>query len=194
MVVRKSHIGVFGKIPKRGDFISAGLPRSFMDKAESWLRAGLSKVSQDPNWHDSYLSSPIWQFAAARGVWDDYAWCGVIMPSVDSIGRCFPLLIATQTDTVSMELLDHIQALAQAALTADFKSVEDWKKDILTTSDSSEAIAEPSFLTPPMGAIFRALTPGYDLTAEHRVMHLEADLFVKMLNPVDDLLSRILAS
>lgn len=194
MVRHRAHIGMFGKIPGRGDFISAGLPRSFMDKAEKWIRQGLSEASQNQNWHDAYLSSPIWQFATARGVWDEQAWCGIIMPSVDSIGRNFPLIIAIQSDEISMNLLDKIQNLAQMTLSTDFGDIEDWKKQILLSVDSADDVAKRGFLTPPMGGTFRALTPDYDLIAEHRFMHLEADLFMKLISPTDDLLSGTLAS
>jgi len=193
MVRQRAHIGMFGKVPARGDFISVGLPRSFMDRAELWIREGLSVASQAQDWHSAYISSPIWQFATARGVWDENAWCGIIMPSVDSIGRNFPLLIAVQTDEISMRLLDEIQNLAQMALSTEFDDVETWKKQIITLVDSKDDISERGFLTPPMGGTFRALTPDYNLIAEHRFSRLEADLFVKMINPVDDLLSGKLA-
>ena len=45
-------------------------------------------------WLTHYLTSPVWRFALDKGVIDQHAWAGVLMPSVDRVGRHFPLMIA----------------------------------------------------------------------------------------------------
>jgi type VI secretion system protein ImpM len=89
--------GFFGKIPSHGDFITRDLPRSFLDGWDSWLQACIaqSKAQLGDGWLDVYLTSPIWRFALMPGVCGSQAAAGVLMPSVDRVGRYFPLTIAT---------------------------------------------------------------------------------------------------
>src|SRR5690606_16378250 len=47
------------------------------------------------SWLDIYLTSPIWRFAFSEGVIDERVWAGIVLPSVDRVGRYFPFSIAT---------------------------------------------------------------------------------------------------
>ena len=89
-------IGIFGKIPAHGDFIERQLPRSFLTPWDEWLQRGIasSKELLGNQWLEIYLTSPIWHFCASPGVIDEKAWAGILMPSVDSVGRYFPLTVA----------------------------------------------------------------------------------------------------
>jgi type VI secretion system protein ImpM len=94
--VKREEAGFFGKLPLRGDFINRGLPRTFMDGLDAWLR-GAIQVSRErlgEQWLDRYLTSPLWRFALGAGACGDGAYAGVLMPSVDRVGRYFPLAIA----------------------------------------------------------------------------------------------------
>lgn len=51
------------------------------------------------SWLDYYLTSPVWRFAHSKGVIDENPWVGVLVPSVDSVGRYFPLTIAAPLPT-----------------------------------------------------------------------------------------------
>jgi type VI secretion system protein ImpM len=42
-----------------------------------------------------YLTFPVWRFLLPVGVLGSTAWTGVLMPSVDRVGRYFPLTLAT---------------------------------------------------------------------------------------------------
>ena len=44
-------------------------------------------------WLDVYLTGPLWRFALSPGVIDARWWFGVMMPSVDKVGRYFPLVV-----------------------------------------------------------------------------------------------------
>jgi len=55
--------------------------------------AGSRDALGDAAWLDYYLTSPIWRFALRPGVIDEHAWAGVLVPSVDSVGRYFPLTL-----------------------------------------------------------------------------------------------------
>jgi type VI secretion system protein ImpM len=88
--------GFYGKLPTLGDFVSRRLPRQFIDPWDLWLQDGLavSRAQLGAGWLDVYLTSPIWRFGLSSGVCGAGAWVGILMPSVDRVGRYFPLTIA----------------------------------------------------------------------------------------------------
>ena len=91
----------FGKLASLGDFASRRLPQDLVQALDVWLSAGLnaSRSLLADRWMNTYLSSPLWRFAMAPGALDGQWWFGVMMPSVDSVGRYFPLLVMhPQTD------------------------------------------------------------------------------------------------
>jgi type VI secretion system protein ImpM len=63
-----------------------------------------SRVLLGNDWMDTYLQSPIWRFALLPGVIDEQIWMGVLMPSVDKVGRQFPLTIALPLNMASPTL------------------------------------------------------------------------------------------
>lgn len=88
--------GVYGKLPAHGDFIQRNLASSFIGPWDEWLQhfiAG-SKEQLGDEWLDMYLTSPIWRFALSDGVVDADRWAGILMPSVDQVGRYFPFTVA----------------------------------------------------------------------------------------------------
>lgn len=91
-----SEIGFFGKLPGYGDFIERSLPRSFVEVWDQWLQRAMAGSRQmlGEQWLDSYLTSPVWRFALSSGCVDGHAWLGIMLPSVDRVGRYFPLTIA----------------------------------------------------------------------------------------------------
>jgi type VI secretion system protein ImpM len=94
-------VGYFGKMPVRGDFLSYGLPRRFVDPWDDWIQLALetSRNQFSDSWLEIYLTSPLWQFALAPAVCGDTPWAGVLMPSVDAQGRYYPLTIAASLES-----------------------------------------------------------------------------------------------
>jgi type VI secretion system protein ImpM len=92
--------GFFGKVTSHGDFVGRRLAPAFQSGWDAWLQAGMQRSRQAlaERWAPIYLSSPIWRFALARGVCGDNAWVGLMMPSVDRVGRHFPLTLAACID------------------------------------------------------------------------------------------------
>src|SRR5690606_42162515 len=43
-----------------------------------------------------YHASPVWRFLLAPGVCGQGAWAGVMGPSSDRVGRCFPMVITAR--------------------------------------------------------------------------------------------------
>lgn len=124
--------GWYGKLACLGDFASRRLSRAFVERWDGWLQQVLpaSRAQLGDGWLEAYLTSPVWRFvewaepgaspatAAAVNV-------GVLMPSVDKVGRYFPLCVAAALPGLvagAIELrallqwLDRIEALALATL------------------------------------------------------------------------------
>jgi type VI secretion system protein ImpM len=92
--------GFYGKLTSLGDFVSRDLPPDFIQFWDSWLAAGLYSSHQHlgDQWLEAYLISPLWRFVLAPGVCGQGAMAGVIMPSIDRVGRYFPLTVAQSLD------------------------------------------------------------------------------------------------
>jgi len=88
--------GVFGKLPARGDFVRDGLPGSFVHPWDDWLqqRVAGSRARLGAGWLPAWLEAPVWRFRLAPGVCGPGGALGVLLPSVDSVGRYFPLTLA----------------------------------------------------------------------------------------------------
>ncbi|MEQ7921838.1 type VI secretion system-associated protein TagF [Xanthomonas sp. WHRI 1810A] len=112
--------GFYGKIASRGDFVTRGLAAGFTQPWDSWLASGMRTSQQQLGecWLDAYLVSPLWRFALAAGVCGPDATVGVLMPSIDRVGRYFPLTVA--------QTLEPEQSVAGLEGAADdwFSSVE----------------------------------------------------------------------
>ncbi|BCQ26380.1 type VI secretion system-associated protein TagF [Caballeronia sp. NK8] len=92
--------GCFGKLRGNGDFVTRRLPQGFVVPWDAMLQAGLlaSRAARGRAWLDAYLTAPLWRFALGGGVLGEDGWAGVLMPSVDSAGRHFPLTIAAPVE------------------------------------------------------------------------------------------------
>lgn len=90
--------GYFGKLPGFADFVTRRLPRAFVDPWDTWLQESIVSARDrlGVEWLDTYLTSPIWRFALGAGVCGSAGWTGLLMPSVDRVGRHFPLTLAAE--------------------------------------------------------------------------------------------------
>jgi type VI secretion system protein ImpM len=97
--LRHAAIGFHGKIPARGDFVRAGLPRAFTDPWDGWMQQMLaaSRSVLGEAWLPAWLEAAIWRFALTPGICGPDAVIGVWMPSVDRVGRYYPLSLAAVT-------------------------------------------------------------------------------------------------
>jgi type VI secretion system protein ImpM len=122
--------GFFGKLPEFSDFLSRRLPRSFLDPWDAWLQQGIlsSRERLGVSWLDTYLTSPIWRFLLTPSVCGPLAWTGVLMPSVDRVGRHFPLTLSADLPTdigllpmlVETNWFDRLEQLALSTLDEPF--------------------------------------------------------------------------
>lgn len=95
--------GWHGKLPVLGDFTSRRLDPAFVEAWDGWLAAGLHalRARDAAGWLAAYLASPSWRFLLLPGAvpgltgpLSRQAWVGVLMPSVDRVGRYFPFTLA----------------------------------------------------------------------------------------------------
>jgi type VI secretion system protein ImpM len=108
-------IGLFGKLPSHGDFLRRRTSDAFVDAWDAWLRECLaeSRAALGERWLDVYLTSPAWRFVCAAGACGPAPVMGLMVPSVDRVGRFFPL-------TLVAELPDDVSLIAAAADSAPF--------------------------------------------------------------------------
>jgi type VI secretion system protein ImpM len=109
------HVGFYGKLPSHGDFLRRRVSDAFVDSWDAWLRDCLtaSWTALGARWLDVYLTSPAWRFVCAAGVCGPAPLAGLLAPSVDQVGRYFPL-------TLVSELPEGVNLLAAASGSARF--------------------------------------------------------------------------
>lgn len=88
--------GFYGKFPELGDFVNRRLPRAFLDPWDEWLQGAIatSREQLAGQWLDYYLNAPVWCFVLCSGICGEMPWTGLVMPSVDRVGRYYPLTLA----------------------------------------------------------------------------------------------------
>jgi type VI secretion system protein ImpM len=92
-------VGFYGKLPTHGDFLRRRVADDFVNAWDPWLQhciAGSRAVLGEP-WLETYLTSPVWRFALAPHVCGAAPVAGLLVPSVDRVGRYFPLTLVWPT-------------------------------------------------------------------------------------------------
>ena len=161
--------GLYGKLPMKRDFISVAVPPVFLDLWEPWLQGGItaSRLALGPQWQDVFLRAPIWRF------WLGSRLCGLpamgsFMPSVDAVGRFFPLTAFACGEAGSSfcsperdrqeEWFGGIEALLLGALDED-----SLYEDFLAALDKLPA---PQTAAAPEGAVARDLLSARMVSAD----------------------------
>ena len=155
---RSSIPGWYGKIPSLGDFANRRLSVEFVKAWDAWLQDVIpaSRETLAEAWFDAYLTMPIWRFVLLPGLVTQSAWAGVLMPSVDRVGRHFPLTLAVELPTYA--------AAAHAAFegAAWFAGLEDAALGVLDPTRGADELDETlaqSALTMPGAAAPDASMP-----------------------------------
>jgi type VI secretion system protein ImpM len=132
---REGAAGWHGKLPTVSDFASRRLDARFVDLWDRWVSAGLAKLRADDgdHWVDAYLAAPTWRFVLTPGFLPEpfhtASWAGVLMPSVDRVGRYYPLTLAAPLQEAPLDVamqgalwpwLQCLEGIAIGALDADW--------------------------------------------------------------------------
>ncbi|HJW12307.1 MAG TPA: type VI secretion system-associated protein TagF [Albitalea sp.] len=150
--------GWFGKMPYLGDFASRRLPDEFIRGWDDWLQRGLAAMHAElgADWLARYLVAPVRRFWLAPGLLGDSGWAGVLMPSVDSVGRHFPLTIAQHAASLDAMLaagdwFRAVDAAARKVLDVEF-SVDDLEHELAQVPPLPMAWTGEAAITPPPGS------------------------------------------
>jgi type VI secretion system protein ImpM len=154
--------GFYGKLPSRGDFCRAGLPRDFIDAWDGWLQNGLaaSRDQLGAAWLPAWMEAPIWRFALAAGVCGAAAVVGLWLPSVDRAGRHFPLTLAASSAVLgAADLLATTAGVLTALEQAGLAALDELLTPEALAQLVAEAIAAPAAAmepaaVPPKGTLW----------------------------------------
>jgi type VI secretion system protein ImpM len=146
--------GFYGKLPALGDFVHRRLSRDLIEAIDAWLQQALaqSRNAMDDAWLNAYLISPLWCFALQKGVVSEEAWLGVMMPSVDRVGRYFPFLIlqplpdetnVMQAAQLNSQWFEQAQTLALAGLDDSAFDLDAFDQQVADLSDVLHVEAVP---------------------------------------------------
>ena len=114
----------YGKLASLGDFVQRRVPPECLQRLDAWLSSVMRDAREQlgERWLDVYLTAPLLRFAWAPDVIDSRWWFGLLMPSCDSVGRYFPLVIVQPRPRAPEDriALDHLELwyehLAHAAM------------------------------------------------------------------------------
>ncbi|MEM9583088.1 MAG: type VI secretion system-associated protein TagF [Pseudomonadota bacterium] len=128
--------GAFGKLPSMGDFLRHNLPSGFVQTWDTWLQAGMLSLRETmaERWADAYMSAPIWRFTLPAGLAGAQAVSGIMMASVDRVGRQYPLTLAAPHDGTH-------PALTHFANRTVFERLEDIALAALDDETGRDAVA-----------------------------------------------------
>ena len=157
----------YGKLSSLGDFAQRRMPAECLSAVDAWLSAVMRYTREQlgERWLDVYLTAPVLRFAWAPGIVDARWWFGLLMPSCDSVGRYFPLLIL-QPRTRAPEdriALDHLELWYEHLARAAMQTLNDDDDGSLAALESALQEAPP-WPTPGRAA---ALTSRETLHGDH---------------------------
>lgn len=159
--------GYFGKLPARADFVIGQCPKGFLKLWEAFLLKGLSQSRLDlgGSWKDAYMTMPIWRFDLVLQEQSDPALqeervvAGAFMPSVDRVGREYPLTVAAEVEDGSGVEMGHWFDAAETVLLSalqedvDFGAFQRTVADLPVpagTAHTADRVAEGGIVLPAM--------------------------------------------
>jgi len=137
-------VGFYGKLPSLGDFVGRRVPEHVVERWDRWLQESVaaSRASLGERWLDLYLTAPMWRFFANRGVLSRQPVGGVVFPSVDRVGRYFPVTVfaTLPDDAVGLVVADRcarwferVEDLVLAQLDDESRDVDGFEEALAAT-------------------------------------------------------------
>jgi type VI secretion system protein ImpM len=139
-------VGLYGKLPSHGDFLRRRVDNEFIGVWDAWLQECIatSRAELGDEWLNIYLTSPAWRFVCDSGVCGNRVYAGVMVPSVDRVGRYFPLTLmwAVPADVtpfavarVANEWFDAAERLIVEALATERLDFEEFDRQLIAFSE-----------------------------------------------------------
>lgn len=150
---------VFGKLPTHGDFVARGLAAVDQRWWDDWLSREMAhaRSALGGAFEDAYDRAPVWRFLLSR---HGARMCGALAPSVDGVGRRFPIIAG-----IFGRVGEEAAALCEERLYDGFD--QGWQVDQL------------------FGALMASTVGGGDATCEERWWTLGNDEFPEAALPGD---------
>jgi type VI secretion system protein ImpM len=153
-----SSVGFFGKLPSHGDFIRRGIPEAFVNLWDTWLQQCMveSRARLGDDWLKIYLTSPVWRFVLCDGVVSAATFAGILIPSVDSVGRYFPLTVVVElpASVPPMALTIHgrqwfrtVESIALGALEAHEFDLDQFDAALQASGEELQGVEQHVFVT-----------------------------------------------
>ncbi|MCC7267702.1 MAG: type VI secretion system-associated protein TagF [Caulobacteraceae bacterium] len=91
-------IVLFGKLPSHGDFVARGLDAPARAAWDGWLSEGMAgaRAALGEAFDAAYEAAPPWRFVTGPGPFGESWRAGTLTPSVDAVGRRFPVILAVE--------------------------------------------------------------------------------------------------
>jgi type VI secretion system protein ImpM len=139
-------VGLYGKLPSHGDFLRRRTSDAFVAALDPWLQECMSasRAALGDRWLDIYLTCPAWRFAGAAGACGPAPVIGLMVPSVDRVGRYFPLTLvaelpaeATVIGAVMMsgQFFGRAERLIIETLEAEYVDFESFDERVIQLAD-----------------------------------------------------------
>ncbi|MGH9372971.1 MAG: type VI secretion system-associated protein TagF [Vicinamibacterales bacterium] len=147
-------VGFYGKLPSHGDFLRRRVSDTFVSAWDEWLQECMaaSRTALGERWLDVYLTSPAWRFACTAGACGIAPLVGLMVPSVDRVGRYFPLTIVSELPshtnvieaiTATGSFFDRAERLVIDTLAAAYIDFDDFDGDVVNLADDLAALNIP---------------------------------------------------
>lgn len=138
-------VGLYGKLPSHGDFLRRRTSDAFVAVWDAWLQDSLSasRAALGDAWLNLYLTSPAWRVAAGPGICGPSAFVGLVAPSVDRVGRYFPLTIVAELGAdaelpravAATAFFDTAERLVIETLESEYVDFEGFDRDVAVLAD-----------------------------------------------------------
>jgi type VI secretion system protein ImpM len=150
-------VGLYGKLPSHGDFLRRRTADAFVDAWDAWLQESMaaSRAALSDRWLDLYLTSPAWRFACGEGVCGPDPVVGVMVPSVDRVGRYFPLTLVAvlprdvgvlNAATAATGFFESAERLLVETLEAEHVDFESFDAQVVALGDTLETLRQPQLV------------------------------------------------
>ncbi|MFY3384138.1 type VI secretion system-associated protein TagF [Paracidovorax sp. MALMAid1276] len=143
--------GWYGKLPGLGDFAGRRMSHTLESEWDTWLRAGMDELRalNAEGWTSAFVTAPVWFFVASATATRS-ALVGALAPSMDRVGRYYPLTILAAPPLPGSGLADdpRLRAFFSGARAA----IVDARRQTLSAQALDERVSHLAPPFDPLGA------------------------------------------